>query len=82
MKGNRWRSWESKYEQALVVGLDCHIRGIEEDHEAVYRYYVGCGVGDLYEIAWPAISEYVAKRNRNLESLMVALIEAAEGDKS
>ena len=71
-----WRTdWQTRYEQALVVGLDCHIRAIPQAR--VRQYFEGCGVGDLYGATWPLVSEHVQAPRKDIEGLMYDLIASS-----
>jgi hypothetical protein len=68
-----YSSWVAKYEQALVVGLDCCIRN--KDEKAAENYYNGCNVGDIFGTAYPLIKEYYNGGCReSIENLMLKII--------
>ena len=75
---NFWSDWRKKFEQALVVSLDCHVRKLNQDTEFVRRYFKGCRVSDLFEIAWPMVSDYVYAKDGKLEDLMLNMILESE----
>ena len=71
-------SWKAKYEQALVVGLDCCIR--RKDDLYAEKYHEGCGIGDLYTRSYPLIRNYYINGCRgSIEDLMRELILESEG---
>jgi len=73
-----WKeNWAGKYEQALVVALDIHIRGLNRrypEDQVVPAYFEGTGVKDLTNIAWPLVKEYVANPDGQIEKLMLLMI--------
>ena len=72
-QGKTYHSWAAKYEQALVIGLDCCIRDM--DDMTAKNYYNGCDVGDVFEIAYPLIKEYYNGGCKDsIESLMLKII--------
>jgi hypothetical protein len=78
--------WQRKYEQALVVGLEIHLRKLADRHqrpaaEVAKLYFDGNMVGDLYDVAWPAIAKYVQEDGASIEELMLAIIVKAEGER-
>jgi hypothetical protein len=44
----------------------------------VQNYFNGCGVGDLYEIAWPLVTARVENGGGEIEELMWRLVTRAE----
>ena len=69
-----WKNWQNKYEQALVVSLDCHIRDFADDLNRVRKYFRGCRIEDLYPTVWPLVSRYVQERKGTIEELMYRVI--------
>ena len=69
-----WKNWQNKYDQALVVSLDCHIQGFADDLDRVRKYFQGCRIEDLYPTVWPLISRYVQERGGTIEELMYRVI--------
>jgi hypothetical protein len=68
-------SWASKYEQALVVGLDCQIK--EYDDKFAEKYYNNCSVGDLYSEAYPRIMRYYKDGcTDSVDNLMFSIMSA------
>ena len=72
-KEKYYHSWVSKYEQALVIGLDCCIRN--KNDEAAKNYYTGCNVGDIFDVSYPLIRDYYNNGcNEDIENLMLKVI--------
>ncbi len=73
-----WKeNWAGKYEQALVVALDIHIRGLNRrypEDKVVPAYFEGTGVKDLTNTVWPLVKAYVANPDGNIEKLMFLMI--------
>ena len=69
-----WKNWQGKYEQALVVSLDCYIQGFADDLNRVRKYFRGCRIDDLYPTVWPLVSRYAQKREGTIEELMYRVI--------
>ena len=69
-----WKNWQNKYEQALVVSLDCHIQNFANDLDRVRKYFRGCRIEDLYPTVWPLVSRYVQEREGTIEELMYRVI--------
>ena len=69
-----WKNWQNKYEQALVVYLDCHIQGFADDLNRVSKYFRRCRIEDLYPTVWPLVSRYVQEREGTIEGLMYRVI--------
>lgn len=69
-----WKNWQSKYEQALVLSLDCHIQGFADDLDRVRKYFQGCRIEDLYPTVWPLVSRYAQEREGTIEELMYRVI--------
>jgi len=76
-KDRFWKSWKAKYEQALVVALDAKLRSWPEKH--IQRYFEGCQVGELYDVVWPKVHQYVDKPVIPLPELMLGIIQSCEG---
>lgn len=70
------KSWEKKYEQALVVALDCIIRNKSKEYRKAY--FEGCGVGDLYDNTFPLVEDYANNPNVSIEDLMLRVIEKSK----
>ena len=72
-KEEYYHSWAAKYEQALVIGLDCCIRN--NDDRIAENYFNGCNVGDVFSIAYPLIKDYYYNGcNESIEKLMLNII--------
>ena len=69
-----WKNWQNKYEQALVVSLDCHIQGFADNLDRVRKYFRGCEIEDLYSTVWPLVSRYAQEREGTIEELMYRVI--------
>ena len=76
-KDRYWRSWDAKYEQALVVAFDARLRNWPDQH--VQRYFEGCEVGDLYDLVWPKVCTYVDRPFISVPELMLEIIQCSEG---
>lgn len=71
-KETYYNSWAAKYEQALVVGLDCCISNKDDTAE---NYHKGCHVDDVFAVSYPLIKEYYNNGcNENVETLMLKII--------
>ncbi|MCL2387936.1 MAG: hypothetical protein FWC89_10380 [Defluviitaleaceae bacterium] len=72
-------SWAAKYEQILVVGLDCCIRDFED--ERAKKYYQGCGVSNEFNIAYPLIKSYYQNGCKEpIENVMLKIIKQTKTD--
>jgi hypothetical protein len=76
------RDWPAKYEQALVVALEWQAKRRLHpgtfDLARVQRAFKGCGVGDLFEIAWPLTTRYADQGGMTLDDLMWELVHKGE----
>ena len=72
-KDKYYGSWTAKFEQVLVVGLDSCIRNI--DDESAKRYYEGCNLHDVFDVAHPLIKSYYENGcDMSIEELMLKII--------
>ena len=72
-KDELYNSWKAKYEQALVVGLDCCIRN--KDDNFAERYYRNCGVDSIFNVCYPFIKDYYMNGcKESIENLMRRII--------
>jgi hypothetical protein len=69
-----YNSWMEKYEQALVIGLDCCIQNSSD--ERAKNYYENCDVDDVFNVAYPLIKNYYNNNcNESIEKLMFKIIK-------
>lgn len=72
-KVNNYPTWSAKFEQALVIGLDCCIRGLHD--KIALQYFNGCNVGDLFDVSYQLIKDYYMNGCvSNIELLMKKII--------
>ncbi|MCL2371950.1 MAG: hypothetical protein FWC78_00920 [Defluviitaleaceae bacterium] len=75
---SNYGSWAAKYEQILVVGLDCCIRNLSD--QRAERYYQGCGVSNEFGMAYGLIKEYwLGGCKETVNSLMAKIITKTLG---
>jgi hypothetical protein len=73
-KAGLYNTWSAKYEQALVIGLDCCIQNSSD--EKARNYYENCDVGDIFDVAYPLIKNYYNNGiNESIEKLMYKVIK-------
>jgi len=73
-KDDFYNSWIAKYEQALVIGLDCCIQNSND--KRAENYYKSCNVDNVFNVAYPLIKNYYDNDcNESIEKLMFNIIK-------
>jgi len=72
-KEKYYHSWATKFEQVLVIGLECCIKN--KDDKIAEKYHKGCHVDDMFTISYPLVKEYYNNGcNEDIEKLMLRII--------